>query len=88
MAALKPLHDAAGLAHVTVATYQAVSGTGTKAIDELTAQTRAVLAGEPAEPNVYPHPIAFNVLPHCDAFDGDGNTRRGDQARARDAARS
>ena len=75
VAVLKPLLDAVGLEHVTVSTYQAVSGTGTKAMDELTAQTRAVVAGEPVETTVYPHQIAFNVLPHCDVFDDDGNTQ-------------
>ncbi len=75
VAVLKPLLDAVGLEHVTVSTYQAVSGTGTKAMDELTAQTRAVIAGTPVETNVYPHQIAFNVLPHCDVFDDDGNTQ-------------
>jgi aspartate-semialdehyde dehydrogenase len=71
VAALKPLRDAAGLAHVTVATYQAVSGTGAKAMDELRAQSQTVLDGRPAAPAVYPHQIAFNVLPQCDSFDGD-----------------
>jgi aspartate-semialdehyde dehydrogenase len=71
VAALKPLHDAAGLTHVTVATYQAVSGTGAGAVQELHDQSRALLAGEAAEPSVYPHQIAFNVLPQCDAFEGD-----------------
>jgi aspartate-semialdehyde dehydrogenase len=71
---LKPLLDAVGLDHVTVATYQAVSGTGTKAMEELTDQTRAVMAGEPVSHSVYPHQIAFNALPHCDTFDADGNT--------------
>lgn len=70
VAALKPLHDAAGLSHVTVATYQAVSGTGAGAVEELREQSRTVLAGEPAVATVYPHQIAFNVLPQCDAFDG------------------
>jgi aspartate-semialdehyde dehydrogenase len=70
VAALKPLHDAAGLAHITVATYQAVSGTGAQAVAELRRQSQTVLDGEPAIASVYPHPIAFNVLPHCDAFDG------------------
>jgi aspartate-semialdehyde dehydrogenase len=74
VAALKPLHDAAGLAHVTVATYQAVSGTGANAVRELRDQSQALLAGEPAAPSVYPHQIAFNVLPHCDAFEGDSTT--------------
>jgi aspartate-semialdehyde dehydrogenase len=74
VAVLKPLHDAAGLAHVTVATYQAVSGTGANAVRELRDQSRALLAGEPAAASVYPHQIAFNVLPHCDAFEGDSTT--------------
>jgi aspartate-semialdehyde dehydrogenase len=74
VAALKPLHDAAGLTHVTVATYQAVSGTGAGAVRELHEQSRALLAGEAAEPSVYPHQIAFNVLPQCDAFEGDSTT--------------
>ena len=74
VAALKPLHDAAGLAHVTIATYQAVSGTGANAVRELREQSRALLAGEQATPEVYPHQIAFNVLPQCDAFEGDSTT--------------
>ena len=74
VAALKPLHDAAGLTHVTVATYQAVSGTGAGAVQELHDQSRALLAGESAEASVYPHQIAFNVLPQCDAFEGDSTT--------------
>jgi aspartate-semialdehyde dehydrogenase len=74
VAALKPLHDAAGLTHVTVATYQAVSGTGAGAVKELHDQSRALLAGEAAETSVYPHQIAFNVLPQCDAFEGDSTT--------------
>jgi aspartate-semialdehyde dehydrogenase len=72
--AVKPLSDAAGIAHLTIATYQAVSGTGAAAVEELREQSRAVLAGEAARPSVYPHPIAFNALPHCDAFDGDETT--------------
>jgi aspartate-semialdehyde dehydrogenase len=74
VAALKPLHDAAGIAHVTVATYQAVSGTGANAVQELQDQSRALLAGGQAAPSVYPHQIAFNVLPQCDAFEGDSTT--------------
>jgi aspartate-semialdehyde dehydrogenase len=74
VAVLEPLRRAAGLRHVTVATYQAVSGTGTKAMDELSDQSRAVLAGKPAAPSVYPHQIAFNALPHCDTFDDEGYT--------------
>jgi aspartate-semialdehyde dehydrogenase len=70
VAALKPLHDAAGLTHVTVATYQAVSGSGALAVEELRRQSQSVLDGEQPTASVYPHPIAFNVLPQCDAFDG------------------
>ena len=68
---LAPLHAAAGLEHVTIATYQAVSGTGAKAVDELRSQSRAVLDGDTAEPVVYPHPIAFNAIPQCESFEGD-----------------
>jgi aspartate-semialdehyde dehydrogenase len=68
---LAPLHAAAGLEHVTVSTYQAVSGTGAKAVDELRSQSRAALDGHPPDPVVYPHPIAFNAIPHCDGFEGD-----------------
>jgi aspartate-semialdehyde dehydrogenase len=68
--ALKPLHDRACIRNVTVATYQAVSGTGKRAMEELRDQSQAVLGGGDVQASVYPHPIAFNVLPHCDAFDG------------------
>jgi aspartate-semialdehyde dehydrogenase len=68
--ALKPLYDAAGITHLTIATYQAVSGTGAAAMAELRDQSRRVLAGEDAQPAVYPHQIAFNVIPQCDTFDG------------------
>ncbi len=73
--ALKPLQDAVGIRRVVVSTYQSVSGTGTAAIDELTDQSRCVLAGEPTISRVYPHPIAFNCIPHIDTIDDDGNTR-------------
>jgi aspartate-semialdehyde dehydrogenase len=69
--ALAPLHAAAGLEHVTVATYQAVSGTGAKAVEELRTQSRAALDGRAADPVVYPHPIAFNAIPQCESFEGD-----------------
>jgi aspartate-semialdehyde dehydrogenase len=72
--ALKPIADAVGLARVIVASYQSVSGTGTAAIQELLAQTRGHLDGNEPEPAVYPHPIAFNVLPHIDVFDESGYT--------------
>jgi aspartate-semialdehyde dehydrogenase len=68
---LKPLHDAAGLEQVTISTYQAVSGTGQKAIDALRRQSAAALAGEDVEAEVYPHPIAFNALPRAGAWQGD-----------------
>ncbi|MEW6308899.1 MAG: aspartate-semialdehyde dehydrogenase [Bacillota bacterium] len=71
---LEPLRQAAGLARVIVSTYQAVSGTGREAVDELEAQVRADVAGEGQSVSVYPHQIAFNVLPHCDAFRPDGYT--------------
>ena len=61
--ALAPLHRKAGLRRVIAATYQAVSGSGSAAVRELEAQTRAWAAGEPAEAKVYPCPIAFNAIP-------------------------
>ena len=70
--ALKPIADAVGLERVIVSSYQSVSGTGTAAIEELMAQTRGYLAGNEPEPSVYPHPIAFNVIPHIDVFDESG----------------
>jgi aspartate-semialdehyde dehydrogenase len=66
--ALKPLHDVARIKRVVVSTYQAVSGTGMKAIVELREQTRALMNGEKYPPKVYPHQIAFNALPHIDVF--------------------
>lgn len=62
--ALAPLHRAAGIRRVVASTYQAVSGTGREAVKELETQVRAYAAGKPAKAEVYPHPIAFNVLPH------------------------
>jgi aspartate-semialdehyde dehydrogenase len=71
MPVLKPLHDAAGLEHVTVSTYQAVSGTGHKAIDALRREAARSLRGETATAEVYAHPIAFNALPFAGALQGD-----------------
>jgi aspartate-semialdehyde dehydrogenase len=68
---LKPLHDAAGLEHVTVSTYQAVSGTGQKAIEGLRREAASSLRGEATAAEVYAHPIAFNVLPFAGALQGD-----------------
>jgi aspartate-semialdehyde dehydrogenase len=76
MMALAPIHRAAGLERLVVSSYQAVSGTGQKAIEELRSQTQAVLEGDenPAA-SVYPHRIAFNVLPQVEVFkDGDDYT--------------
>jgi aspartate-semialdehyde dehydrogenase len=68
---LSALHRRSPLEHVTVATYQAVSGTGQKAIDALIAQSAAVLAGQEPDAGVYPHRIAFNALPFAGAWSGD-----------------
>lgn len=72
--ALKPISDAAGLERVVVSSYQSVSGTGTSAVEELLNQAKGYLGGNEPEPSVYPHPIAFNVLPHIDVFDESGYT--------------
>ena len=73
--ALKPLHDAARIKRVVVSTYQAVSGTGQKAVDELAEQVRALLSCQATKNKVYPHRIAFNVLPHIDVFLPNGYTK-------------
>ena len=75
LVALKPIYDAVGIERVNVCTYQAVSGTGKEAIDELATQTAALLNGRPAEAHVYPKQIAFNVLPHIDVFLDNGYTK-------------
>ena len=72
---LKPIHDAYRIKRVVVSTYQSVSGSGQKAIDELEAQTRDLLEGRQAEKKVYPHQIAFNCLPHIDGFLDNGYTK-------------
>ncbi len=73
--ALKPIHDAVGIERINVATYQAVSGTGKEAVDELRVQTAALLEGRAANPEVYPKQIAFNCLPHIDVFQDNGYTK-------------
>ena len=73
--ALKPLDDAATIERINVATYQAVSGTGKEAIDELAQQTASLLNGRPPEASVYPQQIAFNCLPHIDTVQVNGYTR-------------
>ena len=73
--ALKPLYDAAGIERLVVSTYQAVSGTGKKGVDELLGQSHALLHGQDAEVAVYAHQIAFNALPHAGTFaPGDDHT--------------
>jgi aspartate-semialdehyde dehydrogenase len=66
--ALAPIHRAVGIERIVVSTYQSVSGTGRNAVEELLSQSRAVLAGEEPEASVYPHRIAFNVLPQVEVF--------------------
>jgi len=73
--ALKPIHDAARIKRIVVSTYQAVSGTGKKAVDELEAQTRALMNGREAVAKVYPYQIAFNCLPQIDVFVENGYTK-------------
>lgn len=73
--ALKPIHDVAKIKRVVVTTFQSVSGTGKKAMDELLQQTVALLNFKDIEIKVYPHQIAFNVLPHIDKFLENGYTK-------------
>jgi aspartate-semialdehyde dehydrogenase len=73
--ALNPVHRQYGIKRLVIATYQAVSGTGKKAIDELSDQTRALFNSMEVQKKVYPHQIAFNCLPHIDAFYDNGYTK-------------
>jgi aspartate-semialdehyde dehydrogenase len=73
--ALKPLHDAAKITRVVVATYQSVSGAGKDGMDELFTQTRAVYVADPVENKKFTKRIAFNVIPHIDVFMEDGYTK-------------
>ena len=73
--AVHPLHQAFGLKRIIASSYQAVSGTGAMAIEELRQQVEAIASGKPVKREVYPHQIAFNVLPHVDSFLEDGYTR-------------
>ena len=75
MVALKPIQDAVGIERINVATYQAVSGTGKEAIEELARQTAQLLNGKPVESSVYPKQIAFNALPQIDVFQDNGYTK-------------
>ncbi len=73
--ALKPIHDRARIRRVSVATYQSVSGAGKEGMDELFAQTRAVYVSDPIENKKFTKRIAFNLIPHIDAFMEDGSTK-------------
>ncbi len=75
LVALKPIYDAVGIERINVCTYQAVSGTGKEAIEELAGQTARLLNGQEAQCEVYPRQIAFNALPHIDTFQENGYTR-------------
>jgi len=75
LVALKPIYDAAGIERINVATYQAVSGTGKEAIEELASQTAALLNGREVSSSVYPKQIAFNCLPQIDVFQDNGYTK-------------
>ncbi|AEG02376.1 aspartate-semialdehyde dehydrogenase [Methylomonas methanica] len=75
LVALKPIYDAVGISRINVATYQAVSGTGKEAIEELATQTANLLNAKPVVSNVYPKQIAFNVLPQIDVFMDNGYTK-------------
>ena len=75
LVALKPIYDAVGIKRITVSTYQAVSGSGTAAVNELAKQTAELLNGRDAEYEVYPRQIAFNALPHIDKFLDNGYTK-------------
>ncbi len=73
--ALKPLHDAAKIKRVVVATYQSVSGAGKQGMDELFEQSRNIFVGDSSEPVKFTKQIAFNVIPHIDSFLDDGSTK-------------
>lgn len=75
LVALKPIYDAVGIDRINVSTYQAVSGTGKSAIEELAGQTAKLLNGKKADCKVYPKQIAFNVLPQIDVFMENGYTK-------------
>ena len=72
---LNPIHKKCGIKRIVVSTYQAVSGTGKKAVDELFDQTRAMINFLDYKTNIYPHRIAFNCLPHIDVFQDNGYTK-------------
>lgn len=73
--ALKPIHDAAKIKRIVVSTYQATSGAGKEAMEELAHQTADLLSGRDIEPSVFPHQIAFNLIPQIDVFLDNGYTK-------------
>ena len=75
LVALKPIYDAVGITRINVCTYQAVSGTGKEAMQELASQTASLLNGQGATASIYSKQIAFNALPHIDSFQENGYTR-------------
>jgi len=75
LVALKPIYDAVGIERINVSTYQAVSGTGKAAIEELAVQTATILNAGEIKAEVYPKQIAFNCLPHIDAFQENGYSK-------------
>lgn len=75
LVALKPIYDSVGIKRICVSTYQAVSGTGTRAVRELIEEVGELLNGRSVKPTVYPQQIAFNVLPHIDIFMENGYTK-------------
>jgi len=74
--ALYPLHQAFGVTRIFASSYQAVSGSGAKAIEELERQVKETVSGKPVTREVYPHQIAFNVLPQVDSFLPNATPRR------------
>jgi aspartate-semialdehyde dehydrogenase len=75
LVALKPIYDAVGITRINVATYQAVSGSGKEAMEELAGQTAALLGGKDVQSKVYPCQIAFNAIPQIDVFQENGYTK-------------
>ena len=75
LVALKPLHDLFNIKRVIVSTYQSVSGAGKEGMDELFRQTKGSFVNDPPQTEIFPKPIAFNVIPHIDSFMEDGSTK-------------
>ncbi|MGU9951594.1 MAG: aspartate-semialdehyde dehydrogenase [Gammaproteobacteria bacterium WSBS_2016_MAG_OTU1] len=75
LVALKPLYDAVGICRINIATYQAASGAGARAVDELANQSSDLLSGRKAKAEIFSAPLAFNCIPHIDTFQDNGYTR-------------